>query len=68
VIAAVEVAFPNFSADRTDGVRIAKGTTWALVRRSGTEPIVRIMVEAGDRASAEAMRDALLERVAPFIA
>lgn len=67
VIAAVEAAFPDFSADRTDGVRIAKGKTWALVRRSGTEPIVRVMVEAEDRLSAEAMRDAILERVAPFI-
>lgn len=67
VIAAVEAAFPDFSADRTDGVRIAKGKTWALVRRSGTEPIVRVMVEAEDRPSAEAMRDAILERVAPLI-
>ncbi len=67
VIAAVEAAFPDFSADRTDGVRIAKGKTWALVRRSGTEPIVRVMVEAEDRASAEAMRDAILERIAPLI-
>ncbi|MEN6341928.1 MAG: phosphoglucosamine mutase [Methanospirillum sp.] len=67
VIAAVEAAFPDFSADRTDGVRISKGKTWALVRRSGTEPIVRVMVEAEDRTSAEAMRDAILERVAPLI-
>ena len=67
VIAAVEAAFPDFTADRTDGVRIAKGKTWALVRRSGTEPIVRVMVEAEDRASAETMRDAILERIAPFI-
>lgn len=67
VIATVEAAFPDFSADRTDGVRISKGKTWALVRRSGTEPIVRVMVESGDRISAEAMRDAILERVAPFI-
>ena len=67
VIAAVEAAFPDFSADRTDGVRIAKGKTWALVRRSGTEPIVRVMVEAEDRAAAESMRDAILERIAPLL-
>lgn len=66
VIAAVEAAFPDFSADRTDGVRLAKGKTWALVRRSGTEPIVRVMVEAEDRAAAEAMRDAVLEQIAPL--
>jgi phosphomannomutase/phosphoglucomutase len=67
VIAAVEAAFPDFAADRTDGVRISKGRTWALVRRSGTEPIVRVMVEAPDRAAAEAMRDEVLERIAPFV-
>ena len=67
VIAAVGAAFPDFSADRTDGIRIAKGGTWALVRRSGTEPIVRIMVEAEDRAPAEAMRDAIRERISPLI-
>ena len=66
VIAAVEAAFPDFSADRTDGVRLAKGKTWALIRRSGTEPIVRVMVEAEDRAAAEAMRDAVLKQVAPL--
>lgn len=67
VIAAVGAAFPDFSADRTDGIRIAKGGTWALVRRSGTEPIVRIMVEAEDRAPAEAMRDAIRERISPLM-
>ncbi len=67
VIAAVEAAFPDFSADRTDGVRIAKGKTWALVRRSGTEPIVRVMVEAENRTAAETMRDAILKRIAPLL-
>lgn len=67
VIAAVEAAFPDFSADRTDGVRIKKKDTWALVRRSGTEPIVRVMVEAGNRADAEAMHDAILDHIEPLI-
>jgi phosphomannomutase / phosphoglucomutase len=67
VIAVVEAAFPDFSADRTDGIRLAKGKTWALVRQSGTEPIVRVMVEAADRAAAEAMRDAILRLVAPLL-
>ncbi len=67
VVAAVEAGFPEFAADRTDGVRLSRGTTWALVRRSGTEPIVRVMVEAADKSSAEAMRDAILERIEPFI-
>ncbi|NLX48572.1 MAG: phosphoglucosamine mutase [Methanospirillum sp.] len=67
VVAAVESGFPGYSADRTDGIRISKDRTWALVRPSGTEPIVRVMVEAPDRRSAEAMRDAIRGRIAPLL-
>jgi len=67
IVPAVVAAFPDHSADLTDGVRIAKEKTWALVRRSGTEPIVRVMVEAPDRAGAEAMRDAVLAVIRPFL-
>ena len=67
IVPAVVAAFPDHSADLTDGVRIAKQKTWALVRQSGTEPIVRIMVEAPDRAGAEAMRDAVLAVITPFL-
>ncbi len=35
-----------YHIDRTDGLRITKGDAWALVRPSGTEPLVRIMVES----------------------
>ena len=35
-----------YHIDRTDGLRITKGDAWALVRPSGTEPFVRIMVES----------------------
>ncbi len=67
IVTAIAAAFPDFSHDSTDGIRISKGKTWALVRRSGTEPIVRVMVEAEDRVAAEAMRDAILERIAPLL-
>lgn len=67
IVPAVVAAFPDHSADLTDGVRIAKEKTWALVRQSGTEPIVRVMVEAPDRAGAESMRDAVLAVIAPFL-
>jgi len=38
--------------DLTDGIRINRGDSWALVRPSGTEPLVRVMVESesGERA------------------
>ena len=67
IVTMVAAAFPDFSADRTDGVRISKGKTWALVRRSGTEPIIRVMVEAEDRVGAEAMRDEILRLITPLL-
>lgn len=36
------------SLDHTDGLKIKKERTWALIRASGTEPLVRIMVDADD--------------------
>lgn len=32
--------------DLTDGVKIFRGDTWVLVRASGTEPIIRIIVDS----------------------
>lgn len=47
--------FDGFAVDRTDGLRFADARSWVHVRPSGTEPIVRIIAEAGDSASAEAL-------------
>ena len=43
--------------DRSDGVRVDFQRSWALVRASNTEPIVRIIVEAPDEAAAEDLCD-----------
>lgn len=32
--------------DETDGLKIFKGNTWVLIRASGTEPIVRIIIDS----------------------
>jgi phosphomannomutase len=43
------------SGDPYDGVLVEAPGSWALVRRSATEPVLRISVEAGDAASAESL-------------
>ncbi len=43
--------------DTQDGVRIDIDDTWVHVRASNTEPILRLIAEAPDRARAEAMLD-----------
>lgn len=39
----------------TDGYRLDYGDAWVLVRPSGTEPLVRLYAEAGDRARAQTL-------------
>jgi phosphoglucosamine mutase len=38
-----------------DGVRFQLGDSWVLIRPSGTEPIIRITVEAHDEEQAEGL-------------
>jgi phosphomannomutase/phosphoglucomutase len=39
--------------DLTDGMRLNRDGSWALVRASGTEPLVRITVESREKKEAE---------------
>ncbi len=52
-----EAEFADAEVDRTDGVRFAwpDSQRWLHVRKSGTEPVVRLIAEAPDPASAEAL-------------
>jgi phosphomannomutase/phosphoglucomutase len=55
VVKKVKEAFSGDHPDLTDGVRINRGRTWALVRPSGTEPLVRVLVESEDKEKAESL-------------
>ena len=59
----VAAAFPEARVDRLDGLRVDWNSGWLLVRSSNTEPIVRIVAEAGDAAAV----DAAIERAAAAI-
>jgi phosphomannomutase len=52
VYGALRKAFPDGAADTQDGLRLAWRDRWVHVRPSGTEPIVRVIAEAPDEASA----------------
>jgi phosphomannomutase/phosphoglucomutase len=58
--------FASEKPDLTDGMRLNRDNSWALVRASGTEPLVRIIVESRRRKAAgdllEELRDAISER------
>jgi phosphomannomutase len=55
---------PEARADRRDGLRLDWGDRWAQVRASNTEPIVRVIAEASDFATARALADTLGNLVA----
>ncbi len=55
IVRAIDAAFADDVKDRTDGIKIIRDDAWALVRASGTEPMVRIMVESQDKAVAETL-------------
>jgi phosphomannomutase/phosphoglucomutase len=54
-VAALERALSGEDLDRTDGIRLNRDDAWALVRPSGTEPLIRILVEAEEKERAEAL-------------
>src|SRR5689334_1864558 len=61
-VAAVKEKFSAESVDLQDGIRIDWPDAWVHARPSNTEPIMRIIAEAPDRAEAE-KRFAAVQRV-----
>ena len=59
---AVKKAFASERVDVQDGIRIDWDRAWVHARPSNTEPIMRIIAEAPDRAEAEA-KIAAVQRV-----
>ena len=57
VLDIIKNKFNNDNLDLTDGVRINRSDSWALLRPSGTEPFMRLFVEAKDIKAAEKFRD-----------
>jgi phosphomannomutase/phosphoglucomutase len=52
LIAGLAGRYADESPDLTDGMRLNRDDSWALVRASGTEPLVRITVESRKRKEA----------------
>jgi phosphomannomutase len=55
VLKTVRDAYASHQIDLRDGVRVATEDGWLLVRGSNTEPIVRLVAEAGSEARARRM-------------
>src|SRR5207245_6837598 len=55
LFAALEVRWPEAAVNRLDGLRLDWPRHWLHVRPSNTEPIVRVIAEAPQRAGAEGL-------------
>ncbi len=55
VLSAVAAAYASQKVNTIDGVKIDFPDKWVQLRKSNTEPIVRIYSEASDKATAEAL-------------
>jgi phosphomannomutase / phosphoglucomutase len=59
ILAFLKSQYPADKVDETDGIKISKGNSWALVRASGTEPIIRIIIDADTSEQAARFQDEL---------
>jgi phosphomannomutase/phosphoglucomutase len=53
IIEQIKNHFSDMDLNITDGIRISNESQWALIRSSGTEPLIRIIIEAKNREIAE---------------
>ena len=60
VIDAVAQRYPNATQDRLDGLTVDFGDWWFNLRPSNTEPLLRLNLEAADRASCDAHTEEVL--------
>ncbi len=60
VIEAVALHYPNATQDRLDGLTVEVGDWWFNLRPSNTEPLLRLNLEAADRAACDAHTEEVL--------
>lgn len=46
IIGSLKSAYSSEKIDETDGVKISRSGSWALIRASGTEPIIRVIIDS----------------------
>ncbi|HJJ99080.1 MAG TPA: phosphoglucosamine mutase [Methanocorpusculum sp.] len=59
--------FKDYPIDTRDGIRITCGCAWALIRPSGTEPLVRVYTESKDPSEAKQLMDEILGEISGYL-
>ncbi|HLP73706.1 MAG TPA: phosphoglucosamine mutase [Bacteroidales bacterium] len=60
IIDAVKKNYPDFESDERDGLWIGNGNGWVQIRKSNTEPIMRIYAEGRTMHEADSLADAVI--------
>jgi phosphomannomutase len=63
VINTIIKKYKNENVNTEDGIRIDFEDHWVHMRKSNTEPIIRVIVEAKDRSSAESLSENYLKEI-----
>ena len=63
VLESLKGEYSHDSLDLTDGVKIFRRDLWALVRSSGTEPIIRIIVDSDNNDSGRIFHKELMSQI-----
>ena len=63
VLAAIKRAYQQYEVNDVDGVKIDFPTGWVHLRKSNTEPIIRVYSEAATREQAEKFAHAIMDEV-----
>lgn len=67
ILDAVKVKFSNESITDIDGVKIDFPNSWVHLRKSNTEPIIRVYSEAATMEDAEALAQQIKDVIASMI-
>ena len=63
ILEAVQKEYPNQEIDTTDGVKIYFGSEWAHLRKSNTEPIIRIYSESESEEKANKIAFEIMDKI-----
>ncbi|MDO9522530.1 MAG: phosphoglucosamine mutase [Methanocorpusculum sp.] len=67
IVIHMKTYFADCPIDDRDGMRITRGGAWALIRPSGTEPLVRVFAESQDPAEAKTLLDEIFAEIKPYL-
>ena len=63
ILSAIQKEYPTQEIDTTDGVKIYFGSEWAHLRKSNTEPIIRIYSESATKVQANKIAFDIMDKI-----